>query len=175
MKIDKDIFLGKKILIYGLGKSGISTFKFLKKRADVYLFDDNQKTNLKIITINQVIKTKFDIIIISPGINILNCKLSKFLNKNLDKIYTDLDVFYSFYKNTSIAITGTNGKSTTAKILFDIFPFIFPSTDMILLFVFLNERLHTKVAALFFFFSNFLKMNFIALKKPPCFLANLAE
>ena len=120
MKIEKDIFLGKKILIYGLGKSGISTFKFLKKRADVYLFDDNQKTNLKIITINQVIKTKFDRIIISPGINISNCKLSKFLNKNLDKIYTDLDVFYSFYKNTSIAITGTNGKSTTAKILFDI-------------------------------------------------------
>ena len=120
MKIDKDIFLGKKILIYGLGKSGISTFKFLKKRADVYIFDDNQKTNLKIITINQVIKTKFHRIIISPGINISNCKLSKFLNKNLDKIYTDLDVFYSFYKNTSIAITGTNGKSTTAKILFDI-------------------------------------------------------
>ena len=120
MKIDKDIFLGKKILIYGLGKSGISTFKFLKKRADVYLFDDNQKTDLKIITINQLIKTKFDRIIISPGIDISNCKLSKFLNKNLDKIYTDLDVFYSFYKNTSIAITGTNGKSTTAKILFDI-------------------------------------------------------
>ena len=120
MKIEKDIFLGKKILIYGLGKSGISTFKFLKKRADVYLFDDNQKTNLKIITINQIIKTKFDRIIISPGINISKCKLSKFLKKNLDKIYTDLDVFYSFYKNTSIAITGTNGKSTTAKILFDI-------------------------------------------------------
>ena len=120
MKIDKDIFLGKKILIYGLGKSGISTFKFLKKRADVYLFDDNQKNNLKVVTINQVIKTKFDRIIISPGIDISNCKLSKFLNKNLDKIYTDLDVFYSFYKNTSIAITGTNGKSTTAKILFDI-------------------------------------------------------
>jgi len=120
MKIEKNIFLGKKILIYGLGKSGISTFKFLKKRADVYLFDDNQKTNLKIITINQLIKTKFDRIIISPGIDISNCKLSKFLNINLDKIYTDLDVFYSFYKNTSIAITGTNGKSTTAKILFDI-------------------------------------------------------
>jgi len=120
MKTDKDIFLGKKILIYGLGKSGISTFKFLKKRADVYLFDDNQKTNLKKITINQLIKTKFDRIIISPGIDISNCKLSKFLNINLDKIYTDLDVFYSFYKNKSIAITGTNGKSTTAKILFDI-------------------------------------------------------
>ncbi len=120
MKIEKGIFLGKKILIYGLGKSGISAFKFLKKKADVYLFDDDQKLNQKLVSINQVLKIEFDRIIISPGIDISNCKLSKFLNKNLDKIYTDLDVFYSFYKNTSIAITGTNGKSTTAKILFDI-------------------------------------------------------
>jgi len=120
MKIEKNIFLNKKILIYGLGKSGISTFKFLKKKADVYLFDDNPKINQKLISVNQVLKIEFDRVIISPGIDISNCKLSKFLNKNLDKIYTDLDVFYSFYKNTSIVITGTNGKSTTAKILFDI-------------------------------------------------------
>ena len=119
MKTGKNIFLGKKILIYGLGKSGISTFKFLKKKADVYLFDDDQRINQRIISLNQIIKTKFDRIIISPGIDILNCKLSKFLKKNFSKIYTDLDVFYSFYKNTSIAITGTNGKSTTAKILCD--------------------------------------------------------
>ena len=119
MKTVKNIFLGKKILIYGLGKSGISTFKFLKKKANIYLFDDNQRINQKLISFNQIIKTKFDRIIISPGIDILNCKLSKFLKKNFSKIYTDLDVFYSFYKNTSIAITGTNGKSTTAKILCD--------------------------------------------------------
>ena len=119
MKKGKSIFLGKKILIYGLGKSGISTFKFLKKKADVYLFDDNQRINQKLINLNQLLKTKFDRIIISPGIDILNCKLSKFLKKNFLKIYTDLDVFYSFYKNKSIAITGTNGKSTTAKILYD--------------------------------------------------------
>ena len=42
------------------------------------------------------------------------------MKKNSAKIYTDLDVFYSFFKNKSIAITGTNGKSTTAKILFDV-------------------------------------------------------
>ena len=46
--------------------------------------------------------------------------MTKFLKKNLSKIYTDLDIFYSFYKNLSITITGTNGKSTTAKILFDV-------------------------------------------------------
>ena len=48
MKNKKNIFLRKKILIYGLGKSGISSYKFLKKKADVYLFDDNPKINKKI-------------------------------------------------------------------------------------------------------------------------------
>ncbi len=48
MKIFNNIFLGKKILIYGLGKSGFSSYKFLKKKSDVYLFDDNHKINLKL-------------------------------------------------------------------------------------------------------------------------------
>ncbi len=120
MKADKNIFLGKKILIYGLGKSGISTFRFLRKKAEVHLFDDNQTINQKQIDLSQLLQTKFDKIIISPGIDILKCKLKKFLKKNFSNIYTDLDVFYSFYKNKSIAITGTNGKSTTAKILHDV-------------------------------------------------------
>ena len=123
MKIFNNIFLGKKILIYGLGKSGISSYKFLKSKCDVYLFDDNQKLDLKlkkkIIKLDQIYKINFDRIIISPGIDISRCKLSKFLKKNLQKIHTDLDVLYSFYNNESITITGTNGKSTTAKILHD--------------------------------------------------------
>ena len=44
---NKNIFLGKKILIYGLGKSGISSYRFLKNKACVYLFDDNLKTNFQ--------------------------------------------------------------------------------------------------------------------------------
>ena len=123
---NKNIFLKKKILIYGLGKSGISSYKFLNNKAKVYLFDDDSKKQFGrqpkqwISNIKEISKIKFDIIIISPGIDILNCKLSKFLKKNEFKIYTDLDIFYSFYKNKSITITGTNGKSTTAKILHDI-------------------------------------------------------
>ena len=119
MNVDKNFFLGKKILIYGVGISGISTFKFLKNKSDVHLFDDIQRTDQKLININKLLKKNFDRIIVSPGIDILNCKLSSFLKKNFKKIYTDLDVFYSIYRNTSIAITGTNGKSTTAKIFHD--------------------------------------------------------
>ena len=123
---NKNIFLEKKILIYGLGKSGHSSYKFLNNKAKLYLFDDDLKkkfkhqSNQKLRNIQAISKIKFDRIIISPGIDILNCKLSKFLKRNESKIYTDLDIFYSFYKNKSITITGTNGKSTTAKILHEV-------------------------------------------------------
>ena len=45
--------------------------------------------------------------------------MSSYLKKNLKKIYTDLDVFYSFFKNDCISVTGTNGKSTT-QLLYEI-------------------------------------------------------
>ena len=116
----ENIFLKKKILIYGLGKSGISSFRFLRNKADIYLFDDLKNIHPKQISKQKLLRIKFDIIIISPGINIFNCKLSKFLKLNKKKIYTDLDVFFTFYKNKCITITGTNGKSTTAKILYEV-------------------------------------------------------
>ena len=122
----KNIFIKKKILIYGLGKSGLSSYYFLKKNNNLYLYDDDKKVikdkKIKKIFIRpeNIFKNNFDFIVISPGININTCSLKNFLKKNLKKIITDLDIFYSHYfKNRNIVITGTNGKSTTAKILFD--------------------------------------------------------
>ena len=127
MEYKKNIFFKKKILIYGLGKSGISTYYFLRKNNDLYLYDDNinivkdKKIKKLFIKSNNIIKNKFDFIVISPGIDINKCYLKKFLKKNLKRIVTDLDIFYCHnFKNKNITITGTNGKSTTAKILFDI-------------------------------------------------------
>ena len=121
-----NIFLNKKILIYGLGKSGLSTFKFLKNKSDISLYDDypskikslSIKKNL--INYKKLLNSKFDRIIISPGININKCKLSQYLKNNNNKIYSDLDIFYSFYKNNCITITGTNGKSTTCQLLYHV-------------------------------------------------------
>jgi UDP-N-acetylmuramoylalanine--D-glutamate ligase len=121
-----NIFLNKKILIYGLGKTGLSTYKFLKDKSKVFLFDDfflrrnlfdNKK---KIINYKSILKSNFDFIVLSPGIDINKCKLSKYLKKNRKKVFSDLDIFYSFYKNKCITITGTNGKSTTCQLLYEI-------------------------------------------------------
>ena len=120
MKNDLNIFLNKKILVYGLGKSGLSTFNFLKSKNKVFLYDDFLQKNKKIIDYRILLKKKFDYIIISPGIDKNKCKLSKFLKKNSKKIYTDLDVFNAFFKNDCITITGTNGKSTTCQLLYEI-------------------------------------------------------
>ncbi len=116
----------KKILIYGLGKSGLSAFNFLKKKSNIFLYDDYQlksqtlEIKKNFISYKKILKSKFDQIILSPGINIDKCKLTKFLKKNFDKIYSDLDVFYSFYKNDCITITGTNGKSTTCQLMYEV-------------------------------------------------------
>ncbi len=121
-----NIFLNKKILIYGLGKSGISTFRFLNNKSKIFLYDDSKsyfqdkKIKKKLIDFKDILKSKFDRIILSPGIDINRCKLSIFLKKNKKKIFSDLDVFYEFYKNKCFTITGTNGKSTTCQLLYEI-------------------------------------------------------
>ena len=43
---NKNIFFDKKILIYGFGKSGLSTYKFLKKTNQIYIYDDKNISSL---------------------------------------------------------------------------------------------------------------------------------
>ena len=121
------IFFNKKILIYGLGLSGNSCFKHLHAKNKINIYDDNlslkNKKNKKFfLNKNRITKSEFDYIVISPGIDIYKCKLKSYLIKNWDKIITELDIFYITYpRNTKITITGTNGKSTTCQILYNIF------------------------------------------------------
>ena len=125
MNLYKKIFLNKKFLIYGMGKTGFSTYHYLKKSNQIFLYDDNKKIFKKkkikkfFIEKKVITQKKFDYILISPGINVKTCSLKNYLKKNLKKIITDLDIFYEQNsKNKIITITGTNGKSTTAKLLY---------------------------------------------------------
>ena len=40
MKSILNFFSNKKVLVYGLGKSGLSTLKFLRNKCEVYAYDD---------------------------------------------------------------------------------------------------------------------------------------
>ena len=116
-----DNLKNKIFLIYGYGKSGRSAYNYLKKNNKIIIYDDNNKLNKFFIAKKKVKLIKFDYIVLSPGININKCSLKNYLKKNKSKIITDLDIFYlNNPNNLKITITGTNGKSTTAKLLFNI-------------------------------------------------------
>ncbi len=122
----QNLLFKKKILIYGFGKSGHACFKFLKKKSICKVFDDKlnkipKKYKNNIINYSHINKSFFDFIVLSPGIDLKKCKISNYLIKNRNKIISELDIFQLSYPNIKkITITGTNGKSTTSKLLFDI-------------------------------------------------------
>ena len=106
-------------LVYGLGLSGKSVVNFFKKNSikNFKVWDDKKGNIKKKYRLNNLMQTlhQVDYIVLSPGISLLkNKKLNKFKNK----IITDIDLFYLHNnKFKSIVVTGTNGKSTTCKLL----------------------------------------------------------
>ena len=71
-------FKNKIILIYGYGKSGIASSKYLNQNNKVLIFDDNKKLKKSnFVSLNEVKKIKFDYILISPGIDLKKCSLKK--------------------------------------------------------------------------------------------------
>ena len=116
-------------LIYGLQKSGKLIINFLeKKQQEFKVWDDNVtvRNNLQraigkktIISPTNYNLNKFKKIFVSPGISL---RQKKFQIKNkFSKLNRDLNLYISHInKQKVIAITGTNGKSTTTKLIGDL-------------------------------------------------------
>jgi UDP-N-acetylmuramoylalanine--D-glutamate ligase len=128
------MFKNKSVAILGLGKSGLSAYNFFKKNNyKVVAWDDKTEVNEKLIKEGFLIENfenwdfkNIDAIIVSPGISLYyptHHPLVQFLTNNNLKtpLMCDIEVFLRFNKDNKylkyIAITGTNGKSTTVSLL----------------------------------------------------------
>ena len=123
--VSSTIHKNSKVAIYGMGLTGCSAALTLKKLGiQIFCWDDDIKIREKVKNLNFPIKkfwgrkNHIDKVVISPGIDIRKCKIKNYLNENKKKIITDLDIFFALNKKSLIiSITGTNGKSTTCKII----------------------------------------------------------
>ncbi|MBC2704914.1 MAG: UDP-N-acetylmuramoyl-L-alanine--D-glutamate ligase [Desulfobacula sp.] len=118
-------------LIIGLGASGVSMAKFLRSKGETVIATDIDESRTDIAKeLNALgIKTEIGfhsqqtfnragIMIPSPGIPLTN----KFIKTALDRgvgITGELDVFTRYNDLPIIAITGTNGKTTTTTLISD--------------------------------------------------------
>lgn len=114
---------GKKIGIFGLGISGISSFEFLKESAkEIICWDDSDTNRNKfdqqfLLPISDTKWQQLDMIVISPGIPKSHAVFLLATRHNI-LISSDIQIFLETnYDSEIIVITGTNGKSTTTALI----------------------------------------------------------
>lgn len=123
-----NIYTGKKIIILGAGKTGLSCIRFFLKKGITPVVMDNEinfpfkklsifkKVKLYLGPFNQDLLNISDIIIVSPGIALnIPCLINA--AKIGIEIISDVEIFCREVHNPIISITGSNGKSTVTKLL----------------------------------------------------------
>ena len=132
-------FAGKKVLVIGLARSGMAAIKVLKKLgAEVTLSESKKKEEIKEIDfLNEndveivgqdmaVFERDFDLVIKNPGVPYRSPMIRRLHERNIPVI-TEIELAYQVAKPQHyIAITGTNGKTTTSTLTYEILRRAFP-------------------------------------------------
>ncbi|WP_370295831.1 UDP-N-acetylmuramoyl-L-alanine--D-glutamate ligase [Rossellomorea marisflavi] len=126
-------FKHKKVLVLGLAKSGVTAASLLHK-LDAFVTVNDQKPlsenpaaqgllqeGIKVITGSHPIELMdegFQYVIKNPGIPYTNPLIQKAIEKGIP-VLTEVELAYLISEAEMIGITGTNGKTTTTTLLFE--------------------------------------------------------
>ena len=125
-------YKNKKVLVIGLARSGMAAIKVLKKLgADIYLSERKELSKqdreyLESINVTiydqdmSVFEKDYDLVIKNPGVPPVS-PIVKRLNERNIPIITEIELAYDVSKPQHyVAITGTNGKTTTTTIVYEL-------------------------------------------------------
>lgn len=128
-------FINKKVLVIGSGISGIGATELLcKKGAKVFLFDGGEKATVEGIqeklpegctpeiivgTLPEDIKEQIELVVPSPGVPTDTPFIMQFKESGIP-VWGELELGYLCGQGKVIAITGTNGKTTTTSLVGEI-------------------------------------------------------
>lgn len=129
-----DKIRNKKILVVGLGRTGRATLEMLDgKCCELYAQDSKTREQMDealVALIDRSCKdaflgyvpdeTKFDYVIMSPGVS-PELEFVKKAEQAGAEVIGELELAYRLCKGIFVAITGTNGKTTTTSLVGEIF------------------------------------------------------
>jgi len=121
---------GRKILVIGLGKTGIATLRFLADReALTFVTDEKPRVTVEglleglglqakteVVGYEPSCLAQVDLVVPSPGVPPANPLLQEALRRGVP-IISEIELAYRFLSCPVIAITGTNGKTTTTTLI----------------------------------------------------------
>ena len=110
------------MLVYGMGGSGSSACRLLHKlSASVSVYDEDKQFRTLFCFDEDPLSNKYDLVVVSPGIKVIGNSLISTFKARKIPVISEIDLGSKYCKGRLIAITGTNGKTTTCSLLGKIF------------------------------------------------------
>ena len=127
---------GKKVIVVGTGKSGIGSAVLLEKNGAIpVIYDGNDKADIEAVKKELTEKLGFptkaafvtgefvkkttngvELCVLSPGVPV-DADFVVYMKEQGIHIWGEVELAYNFAKGTVLAITGTNGKTTTTSLV----------------------------------------------------------